>query len=204
MGYLKLPDGVNVKRVISLSVGLAILSFYFQALTGQASEMYRWVDSRGIVHYSDMPSPNAEIINPGKFSGQVAPGDDLPYATRIAQQNFPVTLYVGAGCGDTCDKARSLLNKRGIPYAEKKLNTKDQIDAFKKQSGSDIVPTLAVGNSYLKGLQSEQWNGELDIAGYPKIAPYRTPNIESAKPGVEKPAEPVPENPDVKDSSVTQ
>ena len=188
-----------MKLIITLSVSLVIMS-----LSAHAADMYRWVDSRGIVHYSDIPSPDAEKIDPGKFSGQAAPGEDLPYGTRIAQQNFPVTLYVGAGCGDACDKARNLLSKRGIPYAEKTLSTKEGIDAFKKLSGSDIVPTLAVGNSYLKGFQSEQWQGELDIAGYPKIAPYRAPNAEPTKPAVQKPAEPAPENPDVQDNPATQ
>jgi glutaredoxin len=164
-----------VKLIISLSACLAILS-----LPVQAADMYRWVDSRGIVHYSDMPSPDSEKLDPRKFSGEVAPDEDLPYGTRIARQNFPVTLYVGAGCGDTCEKARNLLNKRGIPYAEKTISTTDDIDAFKKLTGSDIVPTLAVGRSYLKGLQSEQWHSELDIAGYSKIAPYRAPSSEPA------------------------
>ena len=187
-----------MKGAVLLLGCLAILS-----LTVQAADMYRWVDSRGIVHYSDLPSPDAEKINPGKFSGQVAPGEDLPYGTRIAQQNFPVTLYVGSGCGDACDQARSLLNKRGIPYAERTLRTLEEINAFKKLTGSEIVPTLAVGKSYLKGLQSEQWHGELDIAGYPKIAPYRAPNTEPAEPAAEKPAEPVPEIPDVQESPTT-
>ncbi|MFZ5523211.1 MAG: glutaredoxin family protein [Pseudomonadota bacterium] len=185
-----------MKRIISLSACLVILSF-----TVQAADLYRWVDSRGIVHYSDMPSPDAEKLDPRKFSDQVVPGEDLPYGTRIARQNFPVTLYVGSGCGDACDQAHSLLNKRGIPYAEKTLRTREEIDAFKKLTGSEIVPTLAVGKSYLKGLQSEQWHGELDIAGYPKIAPYRAPNTEP--PAAEKPAEPAPEIPDVEESPAT-
>ena len=192
-----------MKRIISFSACLAILLLTFQAITAQAADMYRWVDSRGIVHYSDMPSPDAEKLDPRKFSEQVAPDEDLSYGTRIARQNFPVTLYVGSGCVDICNQARSLLNKRGIPYAEKALHTKDEVDAFRKLTGSEIVPTLAVGKSYLKGLQSEQWHSELDIAGYPKIAPYRAPNTEPAKPAAEKPAEPVPEIPDVQESPTT-
>ena len=181
-----------MKRIISLSAGLMVFLLAC-ALTVRAADLYRWVDSRGIVHYSDVPSPNAEKINPGKFSGQDAPGEDLPYAARIAQQNFPVTLYVGYGCGAACDQARSLLNKRGIPYAEKTLRTKEDIDAFKKLTDSEAIPTLAVGKTLLKGLQTEQWNGELDIAGYPKIAPYRAPKTE-----------PAPGNPDVQESPATQ
>ncbi|MGC2049078.1 MAG: glutaredoxin family protein [Gallionella sp.] len=185
-------------RILALFVCLVIHS-----LTVQAADVYRWVDSRGIVHYSDMPSPDAEKLDPKKFSGQVAPDEDLSYGTRIARQNFPVTLYVGSGCVDICNQARNLLNMRGIPYAEKALHTKDEVDAFRKLTGSEIVPTLAVGKSYLKGLQAEQWHGELDIAGYPKIAPYRAPNTEPAKPAAEKPAQLVPETTDVEESPTT-
>ena len=189
-----------MKRIISLSACLAILSLNILAPAVQAADMYRWVDSKGIVHYSDMPSPDAEKLDPRKFSDQAVPDEDLSYGTRIARQNFPVTLYVGAGCVDICNQARSLLNKRGIPYAERALHTKDEVDAFRKLTGSEIVPTLAVGKSYLKGLHSEQWHSELDIAGYPKIAPYRAPNIE---PAAKKPAEPAPENPDTRESPTT-
>jgi hypothetical protein len=200
MGYSKLPEEVNVKRMISLPACLAVLALNILAPTVQAVDMYRWVDSSGIVHYSDMPSADAEKLDPRKFSDQVAPGDDLPYAARIARQNFPVTLYVGAGCVDICNQARSLLNKRGIPYVEKALHTKDEVDAFRKLTGSEIVPTLAVGKSYLKGLLYEQWHSELDNAGYPKIAPYRAPNTE---PAAEKPAEPAAENPGTRESTTT-
>jgi len=161
------------------------------------------VDSGAIVHYSDVPSPDAEKIDPRKFSDQAVPGEDLPYATRIAQQNFPVTLYVGSGCGDTCNQAAQFVEQARHPYAEKTLRTREEIDAFKKLTGSELVPTLAVGKSYLKGLQSEQWHGELDIAGYPKIAPYRAPNTEPEKPMAEKPDEPVPETTDVEESPTT-
>ena len=159
---------------------MGVILINFQSLTVHAADMYRSVDSRGTVHYSDMPSPDAEKINPGKFLDKVTVDENLPYATSIAKQNFPVTLYVSSGCGDACNKARNLLNKRGIPYSEKSLSTRDDIDALKKHSGNDIVPTLAVGKSYLNGFQSEQWHSELDIAGYPRIAPYRAPNIESS------------------------
>ena len=158
----------------------------------QGAEVYRWIDAQGVVHYSDVPSSDAEKINPGKFLDQSSPDDALPYETRIAQQNFPVVLYVSAGCGGACDRARSLLDQRGIPYTEKTLSTKDDIDSFRKLSGDEIVPTLGLGRSYLKGFQEEHWHGELDIAGYPKIAPYRAPTVDAP---AEKPA---PNRPDAR------
>lgn len=162
-----------MKRTILLSISLAAIS-----LTVQAGDMYRWKDASGVVHYSDTPTEGATRIEGGNYSGDAEPGVILPYATRLAQQNFPVTLYVATGCDDVCGQARNLLIKRGIPFNEKLLRTKDEIDKFRKVTGKDIVPTLAVGKSHLNGFQAELWHGELDLAGYPKVAPYGAVNIQ--------------------------
>jgi hypothetical protein len=156
-----------MKRIVLLFICLAVIGHV------QAAMMYRWVDSSGVVHYSDVPSVDAEKINSMKFSDGVTQSENLPYETRRAQQNFPVTLYVGTGCGETCDQARSLLNKRGVPFSEKLLQTKQDVEVFKQLSGFDGVPALAVGKSFLKGFSESQWNSELDVAGYPKTASYR-------------------------------
>jgi len=139
----------------------------------QAGELYRWVDAKGDMHYGDVPPVDATQIEVRKFSDVAAPNEDLPYETRRAQQNFPIVLYVADGCIEYCNQARNLLSKRGIPFSEKMLQTKEDIDAFKALSGSDSVPTLGVGKAFLKGFLAEQWHSELDVAGYPKTAPYR-------------------------------
>jgi glutaredoxin len=159
-----------MKRIVLLLGCLAM------APTGmQAGELFRWVDAQGKMHYGDVPPVDALEVTLIKAPAAPTPEEDLPYETRRAQQNFPVTLYVADNCTEYCDLARSLLNKRGIPYSEKRLVTQEEFDAFKALSGSDGLPTLAVGKAFLKGFLAEQWHGELDIAGYPKIAPYRPP-----------------------------
>ena len=141
--------------------------------SAQAGELYRWMDSSGSVYYGDMPPADATDVEVRKFPEGIMASEYLPYETRKAQQNFPVVLYVALGCGELCTQARNLLSKRGIPYSEKMVRTKDEIDAFRQLTGSEIVPTLAVGKTILKVFQSERWHGELDIAGYPKTATYR-------------------------------
>ena len=141
----------------------------------QAGETYRWLDSRGVMHYSDTPPPKSEQAEIKRFSGNPVSDEALSFETRRAKQNFPVSLYVSSGCGDICDQARSLLSKRGIPFSEKELKTKEDFEQLKQLSGTEGLPVLAVGKNYLKGFVAEQWNGELDIAGYPKTAPYRAP-----------------------------
>lgn len=139
----------------------------------QAGELYRWIDEKGKVHYGDERPPVVADVEEKKFSGPAEPDTGLPYETRRAQQNFPVTLYVADNCSDVCKQARELLTRRGIPFAEKKLVTQEEIDAFKAASGGDSVPALSVGKSYIHGFNDGRWHSELDIAGYPKLAPYR-------------------------------
>lgn len=161
-----------------LGLGVALL------LAGSAhAELYRSVDSQGRVHYSDKPLPEAEVekLRFGKAPSQ----ENIPYETGVAMKKYPVTLYVADTCKEGCTSARELLNKRGIPYTEKNLVSKEDIDAFKAASGGDIVPVLVVGKTWLKGFQPDTWQQELDVAGYPKNAPYRP-----AKPATDKAAKP--------------
>ena len=155
-----------------------------------AGELYRWVDKSGKVHYGDAPATEAVGVERKKLSPDTPDGEDLPYETRRAQQNFPVVLYTASNCGEPCQQARDFLSKRGIPFAEKTLRTKEEIDDFKQKSDIDHSPTLAVGKTYLEGFQSAQWGSELDIAGYPQTAPYRAPRTLPAAASQVAPANP--------------
>lgn len=141
----------------------------------EAGALYRWVDAAGKVHYSDTPPPGTVQVEARKLSNSVTTNEYLPYETRLAQQNFPVTLYVADGCGEPCDLARNLLVKRGIPFSEKLLRTQEEVENFKKLSGADNAPALSVGKNFLSGFLAGRWHDELSIAGYPKTAPYRAP-----------------------------
>lgn len=155
-------------RRFVLLVCLANLS-----LAVQAGELYRWKDSSGKVHYGDTVPPGATRVEAKKLPNATTPNEDLPYETRRARQNFPVTLYVADNCGEPCNRARSLLTERGIPFSEKLLRTEKEVEEFKKLFGSDTAPALSVGRTFLKSFQAGQWHDELSIAGYPKAVPYR-------------------------------
>jgi hypothetical protein len=161
-----------MKYIVLLLAGLA-------ALPVQA-EVFRWVDKAGKVHYGDAPPADGSDAVRKKLSSEPAQNEDFSYEARRAQQHFPVTLYVTEDCGEFCTQGRKLLSKRGIPFSEKMLRSPEELDAFKALSGYDSVPALAVGKSFLKGFLEAQWNSELDIAGYPKTAPYRMPKAPAA------------------------
>jgi len=152
-------------------------------LAGNAyAELYRSIDKDGKVHYSDVPLTGSEDVAEVKVDKAPTPDETLPYEVQRAKQNFPVTLYSFPDCGSACKMSREFLSKRGIPFVEKSLVTQEDIDAFRKDSGDNQMPALSIGKSWLKGFQAEQWNKELDIAGYPKTAIYRpaTPPAASA------------------------
>ena len=176
-----------MKRIILLLACLVIMPV-------QAGELFRWLDKSGKVNYGDTPPLDAINVERMNFSSDQAKNDDLPYETHIAQQNFPVILYVGSICDEVCGQARSLLNKRGIPFSEKVLKTKQDIDAFKQLSGIEgFVPALQVGKTFIKGFLESQWNSELDIAGYAKTASYRQRILQQAPSNHEAPAIPAGE-----------
>jgi len=178
-----------MKRIILLLVCLLVI------LSGaNAGELYRWVGDDGRVHYSDTPPADAKKASRKRFSNASAPDEELSYEARRAKENFPVTMYVSEGCVQPCIHARALLVKRGVPFSEKMLKTKTEIDQFQKVSGSADAPTLQVGKVYLGGFVESRWNSELDIAGYPKTATYRQQiAAPTTQPAIQPEAEPAPE-----------
>ncbi|MBP6800619.1 MAG: hypothetical protein KA128_05725, partial [Zoogloea sp.] len=92
----------------------------------------------------------------------------LPFITRKAASDFPVTLYTGRECGKPCDEGRALLTRRGIPFSETKLETTDDVAAFKARFNKDpVAPTLTVGKEMETGYASAAWERLLNDAGYP-------------------------------------
>lgn len=138
-----------------------------------AQTTYRWIDKKsGRTIYSDQPPPAG--VN-AKISGKSPTTDTqpLPYATRQAAEKFPVTLYTTADCVDLCKQARDLLNGRGVPFTEKMLSDKQEVDDLSKRFGGQMVsPSISVGSQNLLGLDPTAWNNILDLAGYPASAPY--------------------------------
>jgi glutaredoxin len=151
----------------------------------QADTLYRWIDKEGKVHYGDRPAEDAVKTEQKRFGAPPAQSDDdLPYGVRKAKQDFPVTLYVASNCNDYCVQARTLLNKRGIPFVEINLTTKEEVETFSKKTKAALIPTLMVGKNQHSGFVASQWNEELDIAGYPKVAPYGTRPAQPEAPAV--------------------
>ncbi len=135
-----------------------------------AGALYRYIDNNGRVLYSDKPVQDAERL---KLENQPAVEEILPYETQKAKQYFPVTLFTFEECGKPCSDAKLLLTTRGIPFTEKNLATTEDLEEYRKASGTDKAPAMSLGKTWVKGFHAKQWHQELDFAGYPKTAPYR-------------------------------
>ncbi len=143
----------------------------------QAGELYRSIDKEGKVHYGDRPLEGTEDVEALKLGKEPSSDESsLSYEAQQAMKNFPVTLYSYPDCGSVCQQARDLLSKRGIPFTEKSLVMQDDFVALRRDSGDSKLPALTIGKTWIKGFLAEQWNNELDFAGYPKSAlTYRPP-----------------------------
>lgn len=153
-----------------------------------AQQMYKWVDASGKITFSDKPPPaNAKPIEIKAGAGGAATVP-LPYALAQAVRAYPVVLYTRAKC-DFCDKGRSFLKERGIPFNEKTVTTAAD-EAKLKEAGSDgRLPYIVIGRAKSTGFDPGAWNTMLTEATYPekKILP---PSYQFPKPASAAPAEP--------------
>ena len=159
-------------------------------LAAQAqTNVYRWVDSDGKVHFTDVPPPpNAKDVSQKRLGGGDVGSPQAPYATQQAAKRNPVTLYSSTKCGDPCEQGRALLAKRGIPYTERQADMDPAYgEKVKELTGKLQVPVLVVGEKPVPGFADESWHSALDAAGYAKTAipgqvalPQRAP--EAAQP----------------------
>ncbi len=170
-----------------LTLGLGAMLLW--AATAQA-QIYKWVDAKGVTHYSDQAPTTGEKVETKTFAG--APTVDLPYALAEAVRAAPVTLYTTSQC-DACNQGRTMLQARGIPFSEKTVNTNDDIARLKQAGSAGQLPFLVVGRARLTGFEAGAWHGALTEASYPteRLLPsnYQYPLAEAAAP----PRGPTPE-----------
>jgi len=157
-----------------------------------ASQLYQWKDAQGRTVYSDHPPPtsvrNAQQKN---FKGSFVEGGEA-YATKVAREKHPVTLYTSA-CGSACDQARQLLIQRGVPFSSKDLQaSEDARNEVQKLTGKLNVPVLLVGSDKIEGFAAGQWQAALDRAGYPKSAPPGSKPVPPPAPVPSAAASPAP------------
>ncbi len=148
------------------------LGFLFMALLvctdGQA--MYKVVGPDGQISYTDRPPvPTVDKVvplPPLTSSGIGTPLANLPIAVRDAANRYPVVLYTALDC-TACDKGRTLLMQRGIPFAERQIISAKDNESFQKKTGGRETPVLMIGTQVSRGYDPDLWGQYLSAAGYP-------------------------------------
>lgn len=140
--------------------------FTFNAL---ASEVYRWVDSSGRVHYSDQPPPTGvRDTRQIRGKGNVVEVDKESFDMRLARERNPVVLF-SADCGPLCADAEAHLRKRGIAFTLRDPSKDPEHGvALRRLTGALEVPVIVVGKAHQKGFERSSWDSMLDAAGYPR------------------------------------
>ena len=138
-----------------------------------ATAQYKVVGADGRVTYTDRPAAEAgskvsQVGRDAAASPAAAPSASalLPYGLRQVAARFPVTLYAAPDCAP-CERGRQLLQRRGVPYTERLVQTDEDQVALERLTGARTVPVLAVGAQFTRGWLGSEWQANLDLAGYP-------------------------------------
>lgn len=150
-----------------------------QTPTPSDKQVYRYVDRDGRVVYTDRP-PASDVkgFQTKKLGPNFIETDEVPLAAQQAAERFPVTLFTFP-CGEICDNAVALLNRRGVPHAVVDVQSLEGGKKLIALTGEQNAPVLQVGDrTIVKGYNEARWQSALDEAGYPK-----TPAPRRAQPG---------------------
>ncbi len=140
-----------------------------------AHAQYKWTDHDGVVSYGDQPGKDAEHVERiGAISGPTDTNSDalarLPFEIRVAAHDFPVVLYASPEC-QPCDSARAFLKSRNVPYSERSVSSREDLDAYHRLGGKNMLPGATVGRQMLHGFEAGAWSEALATAGYPRDIP---------------------------------
>lgn len=137
-----------------------------------AHAQYKWIDRDGQVGYGDQPPGDARSIQRMVSApvDSIDPLATLPFEIRRAARDFPVVLYTRNDCAP-CDNGRTYLKNHSVPFSERRVVTAEDIEAFRKLGGGDLLPAVRVGKQLTGGFDAIAWADLLAVAGYPQGVP---------------------------------
>jgi hypothetical protein len=161
--------------MLNVRIALGIAALVVAGGAFAQAQVYRYTDADGHTVYSDRP-PSTEVKNlqTKKLGANFISTSEPGYAAALAAERFPVTLYTFQ-CGEVCQNAETLLNKRGVPFAIVNVSEPDGQTRLQALAPEGVAPVLTVGEKQIaKGFNEARWQAMLDEAGYPKTpAPKR-------------------------------
>jgi glutaredoxin len=157
----------EISRSLALAARLCLLGAAALSALPASSQLYRWTDDKGVIHYSDKTPDKRDAkaveVKINSYSGPatVSKAGTPPAAGAKA----PVKMLATSWCG-YCRKARAYLNSRGIPFeeldVEKTAQGKQEYRALQGRG----VPIILVGNQRMNGYDQGRLEAMLRAGGH--------------------------------------
>ena len=146
-------------RILPVSTLFLLLAVVSSMTSAQTQQVYRYVEPDGRVVYSDKPPPaNAKNAQTKRLSGNRIDTGELSYTSQLAQERYPVTFFT-FDCGEVCQNAEGLLNRRGVPHTKVNVGEGAGAEQLKRLTGALDAPVLQVGEDRRARLQRSQVAG---------------------------------------------
>jgi glutaredoxin len=138
---------------------LLLLSLFLYSNFSSA-EIYKWVDDKGDVHFTDRPPKNKKtekvtvIIN---TYTNVSVSDNIFAASKNTSRQKKLIMYSTTWCG-VCKRAKKYFQKNSIAFTEYDVekSSKGKRD-YKKMNGKG-VPIFLIGKKRLNGFDTTKFN----------------------------------------------
>ena len=148
------------KSFIICLIALALLL----PMSPGSAELYKWVDSKGIIHYGDNPPKKAELkdIIGNISSFKTVDVEPFKYDPDLVTKKKKsagksVVMYSTSWCG-YCRKARQHFKRNKIPYQEYDIEkSKKAAKEYKKLKGRG-VPVILIGKQRMNGFRAETFD----------------------------------------------
>jgi len=151
---------------------LLILLFFVVSLPAGA-EIYKWVDSEGVVHYSGHASEDTKsedvtsrVQSSGNFVSEPPPDTS---STAVDKKNDAsadsgsLTVFTNLGCKE-CKEVKAFLNARGIAYKEYDISKDAEGKKRYDELGGKTVPFIVIGDQKLSGFHKDELEKMLKTA----------------------------------------
>jgi glutaredoxin len=142
------------------------------ASPAQAQTIYKWVDDKGRVQYSEKPPAGAKssaveqripaVGSQARSEKNPQPQGAKPAATA---QRPAVTMYMTDWC-PYCRQASEYFRRNRIPFVEHDIEKNANANAEYKAKGGRGVPLILVGEQRMSGFSEDRMTQMLKAAGY--------------------------------------
>lgn len=150
----------------ALMPGVVLLLASLPSPVHAGSQIFKWTDADGRVHYGDLPPDRARAetvkLRINTYEGPAVVWKYTP--PDWARKKGKVTLYGTRWCG-ACKLAKAYLRERGVSYQDLDIeNSKQAYTEYAELQGKG-VPLILVGEQRMNGFSAEKMEAMLQGAG---------------------------------------